>query len=323
MSDRNDKYQKYGLDHKQNAKHVNTSRSDNYRPTHVGAQNPSAYEKYFTLFLKYSFYAVLMVLFSFVLLIVLNTLGFKTFSFLPDDGGLIEIPLLPTNRQVVFPNRIMASDASANLLNLNPYNYTMSVDVFIDSDFVNQSVPRVILYRAPEAVTLTSADKTIDIISAKMPQSNFILYLDPYTNDLMADVFVVSNKNMDSPSTQIVGPSGSPSGPSGRPSGQSGSLPAKKISMPRIENVPIRTPFRVTVMLSDLVLEVYINGELEKSQPLIGGIPRATTSQFYGPPAIVGQSVQVSNISYWNTSLSSKSIRVYGKETLNSSVFTK
>ena len=315
MSDKNDKYQKYGFDYKPNAKHVNSSKPHNSRD-HVSTANPSVskYGNYFTSFLKYSFYAVLMVLFSFVLLIVLNTLGFKTFSFLPDDGGLIEIPLLPTNRQVVFPNRIMASDASANLLNLNPYNYTMSVDVFIDSDFVNQSVPRVILYRAPQAVTLTSADKTIDIISAKMPQSNFILYLDPYTNDLMADVFVVSNKNMDSQS----GPSGSPSG---RPSGQSGSLPAKKISMPRIENVPIRTPFRVTVMLSDLVLEVYINGELEKSQPLIGGIPRATTSQFYGPPAIVGQSVQVSNISYWNTSLSSKSIRVYGKETLNSSVF--
>ena len=97
-----------------------------------------------------------------------------------------------------------------------------------------------------------------------------------------------------------------------------------KIVMMPIKNVPLRTPFRITMMLSDVLLEIYINGDLQRSVPIIGGTPITTESNihFYGPPTIVGRSVLVSNISYWNSVLTSKSIRTYGKESFNSSVFT-
>jgi hypothetical protein len=161
-----------------------------------------------------------------------------------------------------------------------------------------------------------------------MPQTNFILYLDPYTNDLNAVVYVAP-MNMGSTTDSVPGSasgsaSGRPSGrPSGTPSGSTASTSSTAITMHPIKNIPIRTPFRITMMLSDVLLEIYINGDLSKSVPLIGGSPLQVPSNanFYGPPTIVGSSVLVSNLSFWNTSLTSKSIRTYGKEPFNSTVF--
>jgi hypothetical protein len=282
----------------------------------------TGFGKYLNIFIKYGFYLTILCLFSFIIIIVLQYLGFKTLSLLPDDGGLITMPLLPTNRQISYPKQFIAADASANFLYLVPSNYTVSFDVYVGSDFVNQSVPRVILYRSLAPVVLTATDTTIAGIARKMPQTNFILYLDPYTNDLNAVVYVAP-MNMNTIMSSI---SGSASGSaSGRPSGSaSGSvLASTAITMPSIQNIPVRTPFRITMMLSDVLLEIYINGELRKSVPLIGGNPLQVPSNanFYGPPTIVGSSVLISNLSYWNTSLTSKSIRTYGKEPFNSTVF--
>jgi hypothetical protein len=215
------------------------------------------------------------------------------YSFLPEDGGVITVPG-PTNRQNVMKASTWAATREADLKNLVAYNYTISIDVFITNRIIDQSVPRVILYRASEPVTLSATtDKSIHAISTKMLQTNFILYLHPYKNDLMADVFLNDTS-------------------------------LQKVSMPPIENVPIQTPFRITMMFSNNLLEIYINGELQKSLPFNNGkTPRDidTSSKFYGPPAIVGQNVLVSNVSYWAAILSSKAIRVYGKEPFNSSTF--
>jgi hypothetical protein len=334
MPSRNNIVAKYNFDYE--TPDVETRRPSDARPPsderrrRVSDYLPSSRggENFFTTFLKFSFFAVMFALFSFVFLIVLQTLGFKTFSFLPDDGGVFSVPLLPTNRQNAFSNRLMAADASANLVNVVSSNHTVSLDVYINNDFINQSVPRVLLYRTLIPVVLSANDTSIAGIILRMPQTNFVLYLDPYTNDLMATVVCQSSN----------APSGIPLGiPSGVPRARASAaqnaadaaimtqVGIKTISIAPIENVPIRKPFRITMMLSDVLLEVYINGELQKSVPFNGNVLRVVPakSHFYGPPAIVGQSVLVSNISYWNTSLSSKAIRLYGKESLNASVFSK
>ena len=280
------------------------------RPYSFGSSRDSIpFGKYVTLGIKYSFYAVMFFIFSLVFLIVLQALGFKTFSFLPDDGGLIPVPLLPTNRQIAFSKTRTAADASANLVNLVSSNYTVSLDVLIESDFVNQSVPRVLLYRSANSFVLGTSEKSIEDIILKMPQTNFVLYLDPYKNDLMVDLIFAGRQ----------GPSGngpSTNGPSGDPT---------RIRMPPIQNVPIRKPFRITMMLSDSLLEIYINGELQKSVPFVGKTLVAVPEKgyFYGPPLYVGGSVLVSNISYWNTPLTSHAIRTYGKEEFNTTVLVK
>jgi hypothetical protein len=327
-----EKFAKYNFDYDRQAptKQVDPSRRfEASKPVTPGSSQQSflpaipqlsGVGKYLNIFVKYSFYLSVLCLLSFVIIIVLQYLGFKTLSLLPDDGGLITLPLIPTNRQISYPKNFIAADASANFLYLVPSNYTISFDVYVGSDFINQSVPRVILYRALEPVVLTASDTTISGIARKMQQTNFILYLDPHTNDLNAVVYVAAT----SIESFTNSASGSASGrPSGRPSGSATTVVSTAVTMPSIQNIPIRTPFRITMMLSDVLLEVYINGDLRKSVPLIGGSPLQVPSNanFYGPPTIVGSSVLVSNLSYWNTSLTSKSIRTYGKEPFNSTVF--
>jgi hypothetical protein len=268
--------------------------NSSYRSTYSSSVGTTSFSNYVMIFLKYSFFTVLLVFVSFVFLLILQSLGFKVYSLTPEDGGAIIVPG-PTNRQIVMNTSKWPANKEAELANLVAYNYTISIDVFITNTIVDQSVPRVILYRSRNPVTLVSTDKSINSLSStKMSDTNFILYLDPHKNDLMADVYL-----NDANST--------------------------KLSIPPIENLPIQRPFRITMMLSNNLLEIYINGELQKSLPFNNGkIPRDvdTQSKFYGPPDFVGHTVLVSKVSYWATILSSKAIRVYGNEPFNTSVFT-
>jgi hypothetical protein len=292
---RSNKYSKNDFDYSVNSEKEKT-RYSNSSPSYSLSLGNSSITKYIMIILKFSFYTVLLVFVSFIFLLVLQSLGFKVYSFLPEDGGIIAVPG-PTNRQNIMKSLIWPASKEAKLENLVPYNYTISIDVAISNTIINQSVPRVLLYRAPESVVLSATtDKSISAISTKMSQTNFIIYLDPYKNDLMVDVFLNATR------------------------GTSNS----KVSMSPIENVPIQKPFRITMMLSNNLLEIYINGELQKSLPFNNGdIPRDvdTKSNFYGPPDIVKQNVVVSNVSYWATPLSSKAIRVYGKEPFNTGIF--
>jgi hypothetical protein len=117
------------------------------------------------------------------------------------------------------------------------------------------------------------------------------------------------------PGTVVLGPAGS-SCVANAPEGfQDTSEPRSSITSTGIQNVPIKTPFRVTIVLTDVLLEVYLNGLLQQSVPL--NLPPTMSDQyslFYGPPALSRQSVSVSNISYWNTVLTSRAIRVYANE---------
>ena len=181
MSD--DRYSKHNftnnrqLDTKQaqmDIKQAELAKASNVSSTHSSSYG---YQKYLNMFLKYSFYLSVLSIFALMILIVLQFLGFKPFSFLPDDGGFIEIPLLPTNRQKAFTKSIMPSNTTAGLQNLVSSNYTISLDVYIDNVFITQSIPRVILYRADkDDVELLSTDNTIEKIFKKMPQTNCILY---------------------------------------------------------------------------------------------------------------------------------------------------
>jgi hypothetical protein len=255
----------------------------------------SSFGKYIMIFLKYSFFTVLLVFVSFAFLLILQSLGFKVYSFLPEDGGVITVPG-PTNRQNIMKYSIWKPDSKELLANLVKSNYTISVDVFITNKIADNSIPRVILYRAINPVTLDTNDISIpSLLSSKMSGSNFVLYLDPNKNDLMADVYL-------------------------------NGAASNKVSIPPIENVPIQRPFRITMMLSDNLLEIYINGELQKSLPFYtGNVPRdvSTNFKFHGPPYFVGNSILVSNVSYWPTILSSKAIRIYGKEPFNNNVFVQ
>lgn len=232
--------------------------------------------------IQFMFYLSTMSLIGFLLLIVLHYTTFPVFSFMPGTPGIISVPA-PTNRQQAFVNAIAPADTSAPFKNMLPSQYTLSFDAFIQSDFIVQNSPRILLYNSINPLTMASTD-TINTVSKT--STNIIVYLDSQINDLYVRV--------------ITGPT-------------------TYVESPAIKNIPLRAPFRITIMVSSVLLEVYLNGALEQSVPL-GNTPPATTtnSVFYGPPVLVQQAVTVTNMSYWNTMLSSSSIRLYAGEGFNS-----
>ena len=277
--------------------------------------------------LKVSFYLSIISLVGFILLVAMQFMGFPVFSFIPGNIGAIQVTV-PTNRQVQFKTTAVSVDASANFVNLLPFKYTISFDTVIASDFITQSVPRILLYRSHESIQFMSSD-TLDTIDNKLVYSNLLVYLDPMKNDLYVRVY--TGPIIGSPTTtDISGTPGTP-GTTGRPGtvvlGPAGSScvanssegfqlsSRQSITSTAIQNVPLKTPFRITLMLTDVLLEIYLNGSLQQSVPLqYPPTTIDTSSQFYGPPALSRQSALVSNISYWNTVLTSRAIRVYASE---------
>jgi hypothetical protein len=222
-----------------------------------------------------SFYIALGAFVLFVFLVILHYTTTPVFSFGLDDTGVIAIPT-PDSEQS-YPGTITPTQA-LHFSGLVPYNYTFSMNCTLNGSFTGTKAPLVLLYRsdAPVAVPETTTE---DGLPALFPASNFVLYVDPVRNDLRA-VFRCVN-------------------------GATPELPKP------IQNIPIGTPFRITLAITCQYVEIYINGELNETVVLPDRLTD-TTSNFYGPTDNSNPVAKVSNISYWGQILSSRVIRIKG-----------
>lgn len=237
--------------------------------------------------LKYMFIFSTIAFIVCLLCVALHYMGVPIFSFVEGEPGVLRVPV-PTTEQSVFVNAPITSDLSCNFLPVAPTGYTISFDTFLIGDFITTTVPRVLLYRSPYPIALQTTDTT-DSLSSLFSNSNIIVFVDPLKNDLYAAV-------LKSDSTYTI-------------------------SEP-IKNIPLRTPFRVTLVVSDNFLEVYLNGDLKQVLTFNGEIISTLPSNyFFGPPPIVNQSVKIGNIHIWNSELSSKIVRSFGKGTNTSKLF--
>jgi len=248
-----------------------------------------------TRYITWAFYISVIALILFMVLLVINYTIHPVFSFMPGDGGIIPIPA-KTIEQLAFSNVVAPSDLSCNIVNIVSNNYTMSVDVNISSGFYTTTIPRVLLYRSESQVTMATTDTT-DAFLSRFPKTNVFMWVDPVKNDLYVSAVGVDGGGM---STLLT-------------------------SKP-IENVPIKDPFRITIVVTTSFIEIYMNGEMVETMPLgaysLLNLDSTSKSNFFATPALVRQSVQVSNISYWNNILSSKIIRAQNKlRPLNKTIF--
>jgi hypothetical protein len=239
-----------------------------------------------TLF-KYTFFASVVLFVLAILAIALHFLGVPVFSVMPGDSGIISIPV-PNSKQTAFTKSPITSDLSCNFVSVKPLQYTISFDAFLKGDFITTTVPRVILYRSPYPISLQRTD-TIDVLPTLFRDSNIIVYVDPLKNDLYVAALKMDSTHMTS-------------GP--------------------IKNVPLRVPFRITIVVSANFLEVYLNGNLKETLSFNGSIITSpSTTHFFGPPPIINESIQIGNIQLWDSELSSKLINMYGNEKISSSLF--
>jgi hypothetical protein len=232
----------------------------------------------------FSVSALLLVLFA-VLLVV----HFTVRPIFPEGA----LPfLVKQDAQLTWKSGPVAADLSANVTRILPNSFTVQQDIYIESETTLSSSPRVFFYRSPTAITpVSSASSNYDLLK-QFPQGNLLMYLLPNTNDLV--VSAVTQKTEDELFLE---------------------------SAPTILNVPIRQPFRLTVVLLPQVLEVYLNGKLFGTKTFRYPL-RATNSYFFGAPTVSRTTVRTMNFSYWDRPISSLEVKQAGPALADISSFS-
>ncbi len=94
-----------------------------------------------------------------------------------------------------------------------------------------------------------------------------------------------------------------------------------------VQNVPLNTPFRVTLAVDPNFIEIYINGDLvvtaktpDGSELYVYPSDGASAINFMGPPDF-SPYCKVGNISYWNQVLRAKSIRLFSSKPADKKIF--
>ena len=216
------------------------------------------------------YYIGMILLVLMVILVVVQYTGiFPVFSFMDGDGGYI--PIMRTNdAQLVWTNGPVAADLSGNVTKILPCSFTIQQDIYIENETVIGSKRRVFFYRSKTPIV---PQGTTDDLISSYPESNLLMYLLPNTNDLVVSAITKDKE---------------------------GKLYLE--SAPTVLNVPIRQPFRLTVVFLPQVLEVYMNGKLFGTKTFRYQ-PQLTTNYFWGPPEQFRNTVRVMNFSYWDRPL--------------------
>jgi hypothetical protein len=246
-----------------------------------GLSWPSWAPQEVTPILSYIFYGSLVVLAVFIILFIIHFTVYPIFSFKPGDPGIVSVPT-SSDKQVDFTKAPAGNDISGQFTKIVPCGYTISMDLYLTGQFVQQTAPRIIMYNAMSRVT-TSPTKTN--LATTFPQANLVLWLDPALNDLYASVITLDT---------------------------SGGTPSVQTTKP-IVNVPMKSPFRVTYVYDQRFLEVYLNGYMETSMSFQHS-PRGLSSAapFFFGHLTSRSSCLVGNVAYWPRELSSREVTADG-----------
>jgi hypothetical protein len=221
----------------------------------------------------------------FLILFVINYSLYPIFSFSVNQPGIIPIPTT-LDRSLAFSKASPAFDLSASFVPvrgaLPSDTYTLGLDVWLTGDFMLSEVPRVILYRSKA----THLPKTVDTAGKKYPDTvdvypdtNLIVWLDPYKNDLYVSAVTADNKLITVAS----------------------------------ENVPVRNVFRIGIVFCSKFLELYMNGKLSMSMPITSSVrsvnQTTTPIPFYPTIKPILNNVVIRNLTYWPRILTANEIR--------------
>ena len=226
-----------------------------------------------------TYYIGMILIVLFVILLVVHYTGiYPVFSFMEGDGGYI--PIVRTNdAQIVWTDGPARADLSGNVIKILPCSFTVQQDIYLENETTIGSKRRVFFYRSRNYIPNDgSSPINIENLISSYPDSNLLMYLLPNTNDL-----VVSAVTKDKDNKKYLE------------------------SAPTILNVPIRKPFRLTVVFLPQVLEVYMNGKLFGTKTL-NYPPIQTSSNFWGPPDVFRGTVRTMNFAYWDRPLTAMEV---------------
>jgi len=243
--------------------------------------------------------------FVFLILLYVHYNVTSIFPFIPNG-----YTLPPPDSMINSQTRSLNSDNKAapeindkellfdKITNFKYENFTISFDLYFNGEYRNtNNSPRVIMYFANNQLTPTSLleDSTL-VDSSHFNGTNFIVYADPVVNDL--NIAVVTKKTTTASRVLELAET--------------------------IKNVPIKKPFKITLIVGKTFIEVYKDKKLVKTYRYQGVLDTAsaTGTKLYSPITnIVGDTIKIGNVQYFDSVIRSDQVRVATNEIKPDSFF--
>ncbi len=205
-----------------------------------------------------------------VILLFINYFITPIFRLQPGGPGIIPVPGFDDGK--LFWKNTSPGQIKNNDLPIvsQYYGYTVNLDVFVENPLQFATTPRIFFSRGAVRKEKPSGDT----ILGALDNYNLVAALLNDTNDL-----IVSVLNKDNNMENIIVP-----------------------------NVPVQEPFRLTMVVMQQALEVYINGKLIKTRKFLAE-PKDTKGDIYPTSGIEINAIKVHNLKIWSRILTASEIR--------------
>lgn len=205
-----------------------------------------------------------------VILLFIHFFITPIFKLRPGGSGIIPIPGFDDG--MLFWNTTSAGQVlnSDTPIQSQSFGYTINLDVFIENPLQFSQYPRIFFSRG----AVKKSQPTGDTILGILDNYNIVAALSSDTNDLIVSVLNTSN-NMEN----IV-----------------------------IPNAPIQEPFRLTMVVMEQAMEVYINGHLMRTRTFAAP-PKDVKGDIYPATGVEANIVKDRNLKIWSRILSVSEIR--------------
>ena len=208
-----------------------------------------------------------------ILLVILLFVHFfitPIFKFIPGGPGIISVPGYDDGK--LFWTTTTSGPILNTLLPIasQVYEYTINLDVFVENPLQFSTNPRIFFSRGASKKDTPSGNTLLGVLT----NYNLVAALLPDTNDL-----IVSVLNKDNNMENIVVP-----------------------------NIPIQQPFRLTMIVMEQALEVFINGKLIKTRRFLAP-PKDVKGDITAASGIESNAIKVHNLKIWTRVLTVSEVR--------------
>lgn len=240
--------------------------------------------------LQYLFYFFTLTVIVLLLLTLVHFTIRPIFKTSSTSKGVIPLPGFTTPVPLFWQteNSIQAIAEAMTPVSTRTDNYSYVLDIQVDNPTAQTQNPRVLFVRGPtmNAPAESASVEPNSTIRTIVPNFNTIVYLNRLTNDLNVSVQCAEQR--------------------------SGLDPVISEANILIENIPIRKPIRLGVMVGSRVLEVYVNGYLARSKTFT--VPIRAIQGPWQPPRseIREQCARVRNLQIFDRPLSPAEFRALG-----------
>ena len=215
-------------------------------------------------------YVLSIIIIILVILLFVHFFITPIFKFIPGGPGIISVPGFDDGT-LFWIKTTTGPILNTTLPIVNQiHGYTINLDVFVENPLQFSTMPRIFFSRGAVKKETPSGNTLLGLLS----NYNLVAALLPDTNDLIVSV-LNKNNNMEN----IIVP-----------------------------NVPIQQPFRLSMVVMEQALEVYINGKLLKTRKFLD-VPKDVKGDINASTGIESNAIKVHNLKIWPRLLTVSEIR--------------